>query len=137
MPLVEGYDGERRPGKDTPYPLMFVSPPNHSFLNSTFGNVEKLTALEKSPLLQIHPEDAAARGITDGDEVTVWNDRGSYDVKASVTDKMLPGTVVSQGLWWQREGGARTRANALTPGRLADMGGGAVFFSTVVDVKRR
>lgn len=137
VPLAEGYDGERRPGKDAPYPLMFVSPPNHSFLNSTFGNVEKLKALEKSPLLQMHPEDAAARGIADGDEVTVWNDRGRYDVKASVTDKMLPGTVVSQGLWWQQEGGTRARANALTPDRLADMGGGAVFFSTVVDVKRR
>ena len=137
VPLVEGYDGERRPGKDTPYPLMFISPPNHNFLNSTFGNVEKLKALEKGPVLQIHPEDAAARGIADGDEVTVWNDRGSYDVTASVTDKMLPGTVVSQGLWWQQEDGKRTRANALTPDRIADMGGGAVFFSTVVDVKRR
>lgn len=137
VPLVEGYDGERRPGKDTPYPLMFISPPNHNFLNSTFGNVEKLKALEKGPVLQIHPDDAAARGIADGDEVTVWNDRGSYDVTASVTDKMLPGTVVSQGLWWQQEDGKRTRANALTPDRIADMGGGAVFFSTVVDVKRR
>lgn len=99
VPLREGYDGERRPGEGDAYPLMFISPPNHSFLNSTFGNVEKLTALEKSPLLQIHPQDAAERGIEDGDEVTVWNDRGSYRVKTSVTDKMLPGIVVSQGLW--------------------------------------
>ncbi|MGZ7445604.1 molybdopterin-dependent oxidoreductase [Paenibacillus sp. TH7-28] len=137
VPLREGYDGERRPGEGEVYPLMFISPPNHSFLNSTFGNVEKLTALEKSPLLQIHPRDAAERGIEDGDEVTVWNDRGSYLVKASVTDKMLPGIVVSQGLWWEQEDGRRTRANALTPDRLADLGGGAVFFSTVVNVKRQ
>ncbi|MCM3700935.1 molybdopterin-dependent oxidoreductase [Paenibacillus macerans] len=137
VPLREGYDGERRPGEGEDYPLMFISPPNHSFLNSTFGNVEKLTALEKSPLLQIHPQDAAERGIEDGDEVTVWNDRGSYLVKASVTDKMLPGIVVSQGLWWEQEDGRRTRANALTPDRLADLGGGAVFFSTVVNVKRQ
>lgn len=136
IPLYEGYDGVNRPGEGSPYPLMFVSPPNHSFLNSTFGNVEKLTTLEKSPLLQIHPQDAAARGIEDGDDVIVWNDRGSYQIKANVTDKMLPGTVVSQGLWWGRDG-QRRRANALTPDRLADMGGGAVFFSTVVDVKRQ
>ncbi|RCX19173.1 anaerobic selenocysteine-containing dehydrogenase [Fontibacillus phaseoli] len=136
IPLQEGYDGENRPGEKATYPLMFVSPPNHSFLNSTFGNVEKLKALEKSPLLQIHPEDAAARGIEDGDEVVVWNDRGSYQVKAAVESKMLPGTVVSQGLWWE-QGGQRRRVNALTPDRLADMGGGAVFFSTVVDVKRQ
>lgn len=137
VPLQEGYDGERWPGEGDAYPLMFISPPNHSFLNSTFGNVEKLTALEKSPLLQIHPQDAAERGIEDGDEVTVWNDRGSYRVKTSVTDKMLPGIVVSQGLWWEQEDGRRTRANALTPDRLADLGGGAVFFSTVVNVKRQ
>ncbi|MNO75319.1 Dimethyl sulfoxide reductase DmsA precursor [compost metagenome] len=134
IPLVEGYDGEHRPGIGTQYPLMFVSPPNHSFLNSTFGNVEKLQSLEKAPLLQIHPEDAAVRGIEDGDKIVVWNDRGRYLVNASVTDKMLPGTVVSQGLWWEQSG-RNTRVNMLTPDRLADMGGGAVFFSTVVEVK--
>ncbi|MNW42008.1 Dimethyl sulfoxide reductase DmsA precursor [compost metagenome] len=135
IPLIEGYDGEQRPAKGAKYPLMFISPPNHSFLNSTFGNVEKLQALEKEPLLQIHPEDAKARGIENGDRIVVWNDRGRYLVNASVMDKMLPGTVVSQGLWWG-QGGRNTRANMLTPDRLADMGGGAVFFSTVVEVKR-
>jgi len=135
-PLCEGYDGENRPGTQEAYPLMFISPPNHSFLNSTFGNVEKLTALEKQPTLQIHPEDAAARSIAEGDRVVVWNERGSYEALAAVTDKMLPGVVISQGLWWDQDG-KRSRANALTPDRLADMGGGAVFFSTVVDVKRQ
>ncbi|TYA11957.1 molybdopterin oxidoreductase family protein [Paenibacillus faecis] len=135
-PLREGYDGENRPGTQEAYPLMFISPPNHSFLNSTFGNVEKLTALEKQPTLQIHPEDAAARSIADGERVVVWNERGSYEALAAVTDKMLPGVVISQGLWWDRDG-KRSRANALTPDRLADMGGGAVFFSTAVDVKRQ
>lgn len=134
--VQEGYDGERRPGEQDIYPLMFISPPNHNFLNSSFANVGKHMELEKQPLLQIHPQDAELRGIADGDEVIVWNDRGRYEVKASVTDKMLPGTVVSQGLWWEQEGKPR-RANALTSDRLADMGGGAVFFSTVVEVRRR
>lgn len=148
VPLFEGYDGEHRPDRDTLYPLMFISPPNHSFLNSTFANVEKLRKLEKGPLLQIHSVDAEPRGITDGDDIMVWNERGEYKVKALVTDTMLPGTVISQGLWWeeratdandssgiQSRSKRNTRANALTPDRLADMGGGAVFFSTVVEVK--
>ncbi|MBO2944721.1 molybdopterin oxidoreductase family protein [Paenibacillus sp. F411] len=134
IPLKEGYDGVRR-GKGNRYPLMFISPPNHNFLNSTFANVPKHQKLEKEPFLQIHPEDAAERGIEDGDEVTVYNDRGVYEARAKVTDKMLPGTVVSQGLWWDGNG-RRQRANALTPDRLSDLGEGAVFFSTVVDVKR-
>ncbi|MBP2001866.1 anaerobic selenocysteine-containing dehydrogenase [Paenibacillus shirakamiensis] len=138
IPLIEGYDGQRRPGKESKYPLMFISPPNHSFLNSTFANVKKLASLEKEPTLQIHPSDALHRHIADGDEVVVWNDRGEYRVRAAVLDKMLPGTVISQGLWWENEEtGKPQRSNVLTPDRLADMGGGAVFFSTTVDVKRQ
>ncbi|EHB65728.1 molybdopterin-containing oxidoreductase family protein [Paenibacillus lactis] len=134
VPLKEGYDGVRR-GRGNRYPLMFISPPNHNFLNSTFANVEKHQKMEKEPTLQIHPEDAEQRGIADGDPVVVFNDRGTYEARAKVVDKMLPGTVVSQGLWWEGEG-RKQRANALTPNRLADMGEGATFFSTVVEIKR-
>ncbi|MEK4115988.1 molybdopterin oxidoreductase family protein [Paenibacillus sp. FSL W8-0919] len=134
VPLKEGYDGVRR-GRGNRYPLMFISPPNHNFLNSIFANVEKHQKMEKEPTLQIHPEDAEQRGIADGDPVVVFNDRGTYEARAKVVDKMLPGTVVSQGLWWEGEG-RKQRANALTPDRLADMGEGATFFSTVVEIKR-
>ncbi|WP_083613444.1 molybdopterin-dependent oxidoreductase [Paenibacillus sp. P46E] len=135
MPLKEGYDGQRLPQPGTPYPLMFVSPPNHNFLNSTFSNVEKHQRMEKRPMLQIHPVDAAARGIADGDELTVYNGRGAIELWAMVTDKMLPGTVISQGLWWEGKG-RRQRVNVLTPDRLSDMGNGATFFSATVEVKR-
>nr|WP_311518839.1 molybdopterin oxidoreductase family protein [Paenibacillus albidus] len=135
-PLKEGYDGLRRPERGTGYPLMFISPPNHNFLNSTFGNVEKHRKMEKRPLLQIHPEDAAVRCIEDGDEVTVFNGRGDISLTAMVTDKMLPGTVISQGLWWEGDG-RRQRVNILTPDRLSDMGQGATFFSATVEVRRQ
>ncbi|MDQ0492561.1 molybdopterin-containing oxidoreductase family protein [Paenibacillus brasilensis] len=136
VPLIEGYDGEQRPQAGERFPLMFISPPNHNFLNSTFANLPKHQRLEREPLLQIHPEDAQTRDIVDGDLVTVWNDRGTYELKAKVTDLMLPGTVISQGLWWEDKG-RRQRANALTSDRLSDMGQGATFFSTVVNVKRQ
>ncbi|WP_172246886.1 molybdopterin-containing oxidoreductase family protein [Saccharibacillus endophyticus] len=140
MPLEEGFDGENREHKHTAYPLMFVSPPNHNFLNSTFANVEKHQSMEKEPTLQIHPHDAEARGIEDGQLVEAYNARGVYALKAVVTDLMLPGTVVSQGLWWNTNPGEngtnkRRLANALTSSRIADMGGGATFFSTTVEVR--
>ncbi|MNE93548.1 hypothetical protein D3C80_1914120 [compost metagenome] len=53
-----------------------------------------------------------------------------------VTDKMLPGTVISQGLWWGGKG-KKQRVNVLTPDRLSDMAGGATFFSATVEVKKR
>ncbi|WP_068497405.1 molybdopterin-containing oxidoreductase family protein [Paenibacillus kribbensis] len=136
VPLVEGYDGEQRPQAGEQFPLMFISPPNHNFLNSTFANLPKHQRLEREPVLQIHPEDAQTRDIVEGDLVTVWNGRGTYELKAKVTDLMLPGTVISQGLWWEGKG-RRQRANALTSDRLSDMGQGATFFSTVVNVKRQ
>ncbi|KGE20326.1 molybdopterin-containing oxidoreductase family protein [Paenibacillus wynnii] len=135
-PLIEGYDGIRRPEPADAYPLMFISPPNHNFLNSTFSNVEKHQGLEKEPVLQIHPDDAAVRGITDGDDVTVFNGRGRVEIRAKVVDKMLPGTVISQGLWWEGKDRPQ-RSNVLTPDRLSDMGNGATFFSSTVEVKRR
>ncbi|MGC5774494.1 molybdopterin-containing oxidoreductase family protein [Paenibacillus pabuli] len=134
--LVEGYDGENPPGPADVYPLMFLSPPNHNFLNSTFANSAKHQRLEKMPLLQMHPEDAARREIEDGDGVVVWNDRGRIELTAKVSESMLPGTVISQGLWWDGTG-QRQRVNSLTSNRLSDMGNGATFFSATVEVKRQ
>lgn len=134
MPLKEGFDGESRSAADE-FPLMFISPPNHNFLNSTFANVPKLQKLEKRPTLHIHPEDANLRGIRDGDSVAVFNKRGRIELAAAVTDDLLPGVVVSQGLWWEGENTSH-RVNLLTPSRPADMGGGATFFSTAVEVSK-
>lgn len=134
--LVEGYDGEHPAGPDDVHPLMFLSPPNHNFLNSTFANTEKHQRMEKLPMLQIHPEDAAHRNIEDGDAVVVWNDRGRIELTAKVSESMLPGTVISQGLWWDGSG-RKQRVNSLTSGRLSDMGNGATFFSATVEVKRQ
>lgn len=135
-PAVEGYDGERRPSEEDKYPLMFLSPPNHNFLNSTFANSAKHQKMEKMPLLHIHPEDAERRNVADGDPIIVWNDRGRIELVAKVSDAMLPGTVISQGLWWDGAG-RKQRVNMLTPNRLSDMGNGATFFSSTVEVKRQ
>ncbi|AJY76681.1 molybdopterin-containing oxidoreductase family protein [Paenibacillus beijingensis] len=135
MPLKEGYDGESQPGAGEAFPLMFISPPNHNFLNSTFANVPKLQKIEKRPTLQIHPDDAALRGISDGELVDVFNERGQIELTALVTENLLPGVVVSQGLWWEGEKRSQ-RVNVLTPNRSADMGGGATFFSTTVEVRK-
>ncbi|WP_145044451.1 molybdopterin-dependent oxidoreductase [Paenibacillus xylanexedens] len=133
---LEGYDGERPASVTDEYPLMFVSPPNHNFLNSSFANTQKHQRLEKMPMLQIHPEDAARRNVEEGDMVLVWNERGQIELTAKITEAMLPGTVISQGLWWDGEG-KKQRVNTLTSNRLSDMGNGATFFSATVEVKRQ
>lgn len=117
---------------DGDFPFLFVPGPNHNFLNSTFSNNEKHISLEKEPRLHMNVKDALAKGIHDGDQVRVWNHRGECEMKVSVGENVLPGVVVTQGLW----GGAKQLVNSLTPDRLADMGGGATFFSGRVDVEK-
>jgi anaerobic selenocysteine-containing dehydrogenase len=136
VPLQEGFDGEQTASENEPFPLMFISSPNHNFLNSSLSNVDKLKRIEKEPALQIHPDDAKERGINDGDFIRIWNLRGQCEFKVKVIDAMLPGVVVSQGLWWERDDKKSHRVNQLTPNRLADMGGGATFFSTTVQVSK-
>lgn len=117
------------------YPLLFIPAPNHNFLNSTFSNNEKHAKLEKTPRLYMNEADAASRGIANGDKVRVYNDRGDCVLTAAVGDTVLSGVTVTQGLWAGAAEEPRL-ANALTPDRLADMGGGAVFFSTRVEVEK-
>lgn len=117
--------------EDETYPLLFVSGPNHNFLNSTFSNNEKHRTMEKGPFLEIHPVDAEARGLQLGEVVRVFNGRGECELVVRITEGILPGTVVSQGLW---SNDLKSLVNVLTPSRLSDMGGGATFFSTRVEV---
>ncbi|MBY8914818.1 molybdopterin oxidoreductase family protein [Bacillus sp. YC2] len=121
--------------KDEDFPFLFVPGPNHNFLNSTFSNNEKHVKLEKAPKIFIHIEDAASRGIKDGETVRIWNNRGECELTASVGEQVLPGVIVSQGLWADMND-KKQLVNSLTPDRLSDMGGGAVFFSGKVQVEK-
>lgn len=117
-------------------PFLFISGPNHSFINSTFGNQDRLKRLEKQPLLDMNADDAAKMGLRSGDRVRVWNDRGEIFIALRAADNVLPGVLVCQGLWWEKDNEGVHPVNALTSQRLADMGGGATFFSTRVDVEK-
>lgn len=116
-------------------PFLFVPAPNHNFLNSTFSNNAKHVLFEKEPRLHMNIKDAKAAGINDGDMVRVWNERGECELKAAVGELVLKGVVVSQGLWADMPG-TNQLVNSLTPDRLSDMGGGAVFFSGRVNVAK-
>src|SRR5205085_6948925 len=72
------------------YPLAMISPPARNFLNSSFVNVQSLRDIEGEPILEIHADDAAPRGIADGQTVRVFNDRGSYRCKAVVNERARP-----------------------------------------------
>jgi len=116
--------------------LWLITPPNHYVLSSALAGVDELAARERRPELQISAADAARRGIAEGDLVRASNERGSVELYARITDSVQPGVVVSQGVWWASKSPGGRGVNATTPDRIADMAGGAVFFSNKVEVAR-
>ncbi|PEQ87260.1 oxidoreductase [Bacillus sp. AFS006103] len=120
---------------DGDHPYQFVPGPNHHFLNSTFSNNQKHISLEKELKVYMNLQDAWKTGIEDGDMVRVWNQRGECVLKATVGENVLPGVVATQGLWAD-SGDTKQLVNTLTPDRIADMGGGATFFSGRVSIEK-
>jgi anaerobic selenocysteine-containing dehydrogenase len=118
------------------FPLAFISPPARNFLNSSFANLPRFVAEEKTPGLQIHPDDAAPRSIATGDRVRIHNDRGSFTAAARVTDRTRPGVVVAPSVWWRKLASDGANANAVTSQALTDLGRAATFYDCLVDVAR-
>ena len=117
------------------YPLALITPPARNFLNTSFVNLPRFREQEGGPRLQIHPDDAAARGLTDGTRVRVHNDRGEFHARAVLTTDVRCGVVVSPSVWWQKLSGDGENANAVTSSAPTDMGGGPTFYDTLVEVR--
>jgi anaerobic selenocysteine-containing dehydrogenase len=117
------------------FPLEFLPRKADNFMNSTFANLpgHRLMERKTAGLLEMHGTDAAARGVTTGDSVSVWNGRGRITLTARVGET-VPAGVVAARLDWQKLSQDGANVNALTSERLTDIGGGATFYSTLVEV---
>ena len=118
------------------FPLGLISPAAHAFLNSSFANLPKQLKQELRPFVEIHPDDAAARSIVDGDRVRIFNARGSCELNAVVSTRARQGVVVSPSVWWNKNSPGETNINQLTSQTLTDMGGGATFYDVLVEVEK-
>jgi anaerobic selenocysteine-containing dehydrogenase len=110
-------------------PLALVSPSTNRTISSTLGQ------LRKGPVpLEMHPHDATARGLINGQRVRVANDYGAVICHLRVSADMRPGVVeLPKGLWAQNTENGAT-ANALAPDTLTDLGGSACFNDARVEV---
>lgn len=115
------------------FPLNLLSTPAHHFLNSTFANV--LDTYAGEPHLAIHPEDARPRGIVEGAMVRVFNDRGAFEVRATLSTDVRPGVVHAPSVWWPRRMPGGRGVNATTPEVDADLGGAPTFYDNLVQVE--
>jgi anaerobic selenocysteine-containing dehydrogenase len=117
------------------YPLEFLPRKADNYMNSTFANLAPQQKMEGAHTgqLEMHPDDAAPRGIRNGDAVEVFNDRGRIRLVAQVNSGVAPGVVASR-LNWNKLSVGGSNVNALTSERLTDIGRGPSFYSTLVDV---
>jgi anaerobic selenocysteine-containing dehydrogenase len=118
------------------YPLNILTPKNHAFLNSGYANIARQLGHAGEQYVMIHPSDARARGISEGEWIEVFNDRGRFQAEAQVSDEVRPGVIVSPlGYWASVSPGGRS-ANVVNASRYADLGRGPTFSDTLVEVRR-
>jgi len=117
------------------YPLELLARKADNFLNTTFTNQASLQQMEDRHLLEMTAADAGARGIRDGDRVRVFNGRGEIELTARVNGSVPPGVVAAR-LDWAKLSLQGRNINVLTSDRLTDLGAGATFYSTLVEVER-
>ncbi len=122
---------------EAPYPLEFLPRKADNFMNSTFANLPNHQTMERrtAGILEMHPTDAVPRNIATGDAVLIFNDRGRIELVARVGNSITPGAVAAR-LDWHKLSADNANVNTLTSQRLSDLGGGATFYSTLVEVAR-
>ncbi len=119
------------------YPLELLARKADNYMNSTFANLDGHRKMEfrTTHRLEIHPTDATTRNLAEGDSVRIFNDRGSLQLTAML-NPCLPAGVVAARLDWAKLHPDGANVNALTSERLTDIGAGATFYSTLVEVTK-
>ncbi len=113
------------------YPLALISPASERTISSTLGELARPTVR-----VDMHPYDAAQRGIEDGDLIKLFNALGEVHVHARVTGLIRRGTVSMPKGVWRRHTRNGLTSNALVPDTLTDLGGGACFNDARVQIVR-
>ncbi len=126
LPTHAGQDG---------FGLCLQSAPTPYALNSTFYEQERLRARQGRMQVQMHPRDAAARQLVQGQAVEMFNQLGQVRCALDITERTRPGTVVCRGIWWMEFLPGERGINALTSQRLTDVGRGSTFYDVAVEVR--
>jgi anaerobic selenocysteine-containing dehydrogenase len=116
------------------YPLELISPKNDDSMNSTFGHRDAVDL--QTATVHITVADAAKRGIQSGDQVRVFNARGSAVLVAKVDGVVREGVICAPAVRWGTRSPGKRNVNAVTSDRLTDKGGGPVFYSCLVELER-
>lgn len=121
---------------DAEHPFRLTTSPARGFLNSTFNETPTSLASEKRPTVMIHPDDASAQGITDGDAVVLGNTRGEVRLHAKLFDGVRRGVLIAESIWPNSAYPDGKGINTLTSSESVAPFGGAAFHDNKVWVRR-
>jgi anaerobic selenocysteine-containing dehydrogenase len=134
IPPHEVIDGE--PEKAAQFPLNLISPKPHAFLNTQYGNEGPQMKRQGEQRIMINPSDAASRSIANGAYVRVFNERGTFEAKADLTDDVGAGLIVTNVGHWPGLNRTGTAVNSTTAPRHANLGQAGVYSDNRVEVER-
>jgi anaerobic selenocysteine-containing dehydrogenase len=119
------------------FPLQLMTPKHHSrFLNSGYSHLPKHGPAEGGPFVELDAVDATSRGLAEGDNARVFNDRASLELPVRITGRLRPGLASIPYGWWRQHHADGKVANSLTNDTLTDWGGGVAYSDTLVQVER-
>jgi anaerobic selenocysteine-containing dehydrogenase len=118
------------------YPLNMVSPKPHAFLNTQYANEPLQQRRQGEQAVLLHPKDGAARHIESGNYVRVFNDRGSFEGRAELSEDIMPGMVMASVGYWPSLNRSGTSVNATSPDKHCTLGQAGAFSDNLVDVAR-
>ena len=116
--------------------LRLLSPATSWLMNSSYGNDPKIGEKLGLATVVLHPEDAAARGIADGDSVELSNETGRLTMSACIAPMMPAGVAHARKSRWPKLTPGRANVNLLNAGRKTDMGESTAVHGTEVMVAR-
>ena len=133
--FVDRLDQADANGHDLTEAMELITGASHHFVSSSLASQPGILKTAGTPFVEIHPADAAKRGIQNGDTVEVENSRGSCWLRAVLTENVRQGVIVSpKGRWAKLDGGRNV--NWTTPDALADLNGQSTFHSNRVWVRK-
>ena len=122
--------------KPVRFPLNMLSPKPHAFLNTQYGNEAIQMKRQGEQRIMINPADAASRSIANGAYVRVFNERGTFEAKADLTDDVGTGLIVTNVGHWPGLNRTGTAVNSTTAPRHANLGQAGVYSDNLVEVER-
>jgi anaerobic selenocysteine-containing dehydrogenase len=121
---------------DAAHPFRLATSPARNFLNTTFNETPTSLAREQRPAVMVHPDDAAAAGIADGDKVVLGNARGEVRLHATIFEGVRRGVLIAESIWPNDAYPDGRGINTVTGADAIAPYGGAAFHDNRVWIKR-